>query len=56
MPTSIRPNCCSAPATWRKAAPGIWTWLPLGLRVLNKIENVVREEMDRIGAQEVHLL
>lgn len=26
----------------RKAAPGIWTWLPLGLRVLNKIENVVR--------------
>lgn len=38
----------------RKAAPGIWTWLPLGLRVLNKIENVVREEMDRIGAQEVH--
>ena len=38
----------------RKAAPGIWTWLPLGLRVLNKIENVVREEMDRICAQEVH--
>lgn len=38
----------------RKAAPGIWTWLPLGLRVLNKIENVVREEMDHIGAQEVH--
>ncbi|HJE21802.1 proline--tRNA ligase [uncultured Bifidobacterium sp.] len=38
----------------RKTAPGIWTWLPLGLRVLNKIENVVREEMDGIGAQEVH--
>ncbi len=38
----------------RKAAPGIWTWLPLGLRVLNKIENVVREEMNSIGAQEVH--
>ncbi|WP_165777261.1 proline--tRNA ligase [Bifidobacterium primatium] len=38
----------------RKAAPGIWTWLPLGLRVLNKIEGIVREEMDGIGAQEVH--
>lgn len=38
----------------RKTAPGIWTWLPLGLHVLNKIENVVREEMDGIGAQEVH--
>ncbi|NEG96689.1 proline--tRNA ligase [Bifidobacterium sp. SMB2] len=38
----------------RKAAPGIWTWLPLGLRVLNKIEDIVREEMDGIGAQEVH--
>lgn len=38
----------------RKAAPGIWTWLPLGLRVLNKIEQVVREEMNGIGAQEVH--
>lgn len=38
----------------RKAAPGIWTWLPLGLRVLNRIEDVVREEMNGIGAQEVH--
>ncbi|PLS31295.1 proline--tRNA ligase [Bifidobacterium margollesii] len=38
----------------RKAAPGIWTWLPLGLRVLNKIEAIVREEIDGIGAQEVH--
>lgn len=38
----------------RKAAPGIWTWLPLGLRVLNKIETIIREEMDGIGAQEVH--
>lgn len=38
----------------RKAAPGIWTWLPLGLTVLNKIENIVREEMNGIGAQEVH--
>lgn len=38
----------------RKTAPGIWTWLPLGLRVLNKIEAVIREEMNGIGAQEVH--
>ncbi|KFI58499.1 Proline--tRNA ligase [Bifidobacterium choerinum] len=38
----------------RKAAPGIWTWLPLGLAVLNKIEGVIREEINGIGAQEVH--
>ncbi|WP_370614697.1 proline--tRNA ligase [Mumia sp. Pv 4-285] len=37
----------------RRAAPGIYSWLPLGLRVLRKIETVVREEMDRMGAQEV---
>lgn len=38
----------------RRAAPGIYTWLPLGLKVLAKVERVVREEMDAIGAQEVH--
>lgn len=38
----------------RRAAPGIYTWLPLGLRVLAKVEAVVREEMNAIGAQEVH--
>jgi len=38
----------------RRAAPGIYTWLPLGLRVLAKIEAVVREEMTAIDAQEVH--
>lgn len=37
----------------RKLAAGIYTWLPLGLRVLKKVEKVVREEMDRIGAQEI---
>lgn len=37
----------------RRAAPGIYTWLPLGLRVLRKIENIVRDEMDGIGAQEL---
>jgi len=38
----------------RRAAPGMTTWLPLGVRVLRRVEAVVREEMDRIGAQEVH--
>mgnify|MGYP005811869029 CR=1 FL=1 len=38
----------------RRAAPGIYTWLPLGLRVLAKVEQIVREEMDAAGAQEVH--
>ncbi|HXF01708.1 MAG TPA: proline--tRNA ligase, partial [Arthrobacter sp.] len=38
----------------RRAAPGIYSWLPLGLKVLAKVEAVVREEMDAIGAQEVH--
>ncbi len=37
----------------RKLATGLYTWLPLGLRVLRKVENIVREEMDRSGAQEV---
>ncbi len=37
----------------RKLAAGIYTWLPLGLRVLRKVEAIVREEMNRIGAQEV---
>ncbi|GLU87324.1 proline--tRNA ligase [Kocuria sp. NBRC 114282] len=38
----------------RRAAPGIYTWLPLGLSVLRKVEEIVREEMAGIGAQEVH--
>ena len=37
----------------RRAAPGIYTWLPLGLKVLRKIEGIIREEMDGIGAQEL---
>ena len=35
----------------RKVASGIYTWLPLGLKVLKKIENIVREEMDASGAR-----
>jgi len=37
----------------RKVAAGVYTWLPLGLKVLRKVEAVVREEMDRSGALEV---
>lgn len=37
----------------RKLAAGIYTWLPLGLRVLKKMENIIRREMDRVGALEI---
>jgi prolyl-tRNA synthetase len=37
----------------RKLAAGLYTWMPLGLRTLRKVENIVREEMNRVGAQEV---
>ncbi len=37
----------------RPVAPGLYTWLPLGLRVLRKIERIVREEMNAIGGQEI---
>ncbi|MGA5727049.1 proline--tRNA ligase [Streptomyces seoulensis] len=39
----------------RRTAAGIWSWLPLGARVLANVERIVREEMDAIGAQEVVL-
>ena len=37
----------------RRAAPGVYSWLPLGLRALRNIEEIVREEMNAIGAQEL---
>ena len=37
----------------RRVSSGIYTWLPIGLKVLKKVENIVREEMDATGAQEV---
>jgi prolyl-tRNA synthetase len=37
----------------RKLTSGIYTWTPLGLRVLRKVENIVREEMDRAGYLEM---
>ncbi|MEU0443340.1 MULTISPECIES: proline--tRNA ligase [unclassified Streptomyces] len=39
----------------RRTAAGVWSWLPLGKRVLANVERIVREEMDAIGAQEVLL-
>ncbi|HCX33471.1 MAG TPA: proline--tRNA ligase, partial [Rhodocyclaceae bacterium] len=39
----------------RRLAGGIYTWMPLGLRVLRKVERIVREEMDRAGAIELSM-
>lgn len=39
----------------RRIAPGVYSWLPRGLKVLRKIEDVVRQEMDAIGGQEISL-
>ena len=39
----------------RSLASGMYSWLPMGMRVLRKVESIVREEMDRSGAQEVLL-
>jgi prolyl-tRNA synthetase len=39
----------------RKLAAGLYTWLPMGLRVLRKVEGIVRDEMDRAGALEVSM-
>jgi len=38
----------------RRQAPGVFAWLPLGLKVRRKIENIIREELAAFGAQEVH--
>ncbi|BGI50966.1 MAG: proline--tRNA ligase [Arsenophonus endosymbiont of Ceratovacuna japonica] len=39
----------------RKLASGLYDWLPTGIRVLRKIENIIREEMDRSGAIEIYM-
>ncbi len=39
----------------RMVTAGVYNWLPLGLRVIRKVENIVREEMDKAGAQEVFM-
>ena len=38
----------------RRVSPGVFSWLPLGLRVKANIERIVREEMEAAGVQEVH--
>ena len=47
-------SCSCARGYIRRVAPGIYSWLPLGLAVLGNVERIVREEMTAIGAQEVH--
>src|SRR5207237_1590125 len=39
----------------RPLAAGFYTWLPLGFRVAKKVERIIREEQDRIGAQEMEM-
>ncbi len=39
----------------RRVAGGLYTWLPLGLRVLRRVERVIREEMDRAGGLEISM-
>ncbi|MEQ8515848.1 MAG: proline--tRNA ligase, partial [Chromatocurvus sp.] len=39
----------------RRLSSGLYTWLPLGLKVLRRVEKIVREEMDRAGAQEISM-
>ncbi len=39
----------------RRLASGVYTWLPLGLRSLRKVEQIIREEMNRKGAQEIFM-
>src|SRR5437899_12938862 len=39
----------------RPLAAGLYTWLPLGFRVAKKVEQIIREEQDRIGAQEMEM-
>src|SRR5262245_63537174 len=39
----------------RRLAAGIYTWLPLGTRIVRKVENIVREEMNRAGAIELSM-
>src|SRR5699024_11520605 len=48
-------DVCSSDLYVRRVAPGGYSWLPLGMRVLRNVEAAVREEMDAIGAQEIQL-
>ena len=37
----------------KKLASGLYTWMPLGLKILKRIENIIRKEMNRVGALEI---
>ena len=50
---SISGNLLSRAGMIKKTASGIYTYLPLGFRVLKNIENIIREEMNEINAQEL---
>ena len=39
----------------KRTASGVYSYLPIGNRILRKVENIVREEMDKSGAQEIHM-
>ena len=51
--SSVTNSACCAPASFAAWPPACTSWLPFGLRVLKKAENIVREEMDRAGALEL---
>ncbi len=53
MPRSRATSCWCAPVHPPQRPPGVYTWLPLGLRVLRRVEQIVREEQDAIGGQEL---
>ena len=55
MPRCRRTACCCAPATSASSGPGIYSLLPLGKRVNDRVEQVIREEQDRIGGQEMEM-
>ena len=51
----FRIRSCCAPGSFGKVAAGIYDWLPTGLRVLKKVEQIVREEMNKADGLEVWL-
>ena len=54
-PSRSRTSCSSGPASSRQVGAGLWTCLPLGLRSLRRVMQIIREEMDAIGGQEMLL-
>ena len=52
-PSPRATSCSCAPAWCEQVGAGLWTWLPLGWRVKKRVQEIIREEMDRIGGQEM---